>query len=210
MLRAFVLSLLLLFVGSAVKSQSQPVLRNKKDSVALNSKKLDTVKPKYINQGKVAGRQAMFRSMIVPGLGQFRNGFNVYRGLKVAGLYTGATLLTISFIDNSKNYREALSDLQYRRENPGQTKPGSFYAPYSEQGVIQAKDTFRRNKDVIIFSFIGLYLLNIVDAYVDTRLKYFDVGDVAFKVSPTLIDMNTNTMYGFASPAPGFKLSLSF
>jgi hypothetical protein len=36
------------------------------------------------------------------------------------------------------------------------------------------------------------------------------VGDVAVKFSPTVINMNTNMMYGLNTPTPGFKVTLSF
>lgn len=171
---------------------------------------VDTGKTKYVNLGKIAGRRAAISSLMVPGLGQIRNGITVYRLAKVAGIYTGATLLTLSFIDNNKNYHLFYDELIYRRDpnNKGQTPSPGFPYTTDMAGLITAKDTFRRNKEVIIFSFVGLYLLNVVEAYIDARLKYFDVGDVAFKVSPAVI--NTDMMYGFNQATPGIKLTLSF
>lgn len=209
MSKIFTLSVLLFLASFAAKSQE--VLVNKKDSTALKpvEKKIDTLKPKYVNPGKIAGRRAMLRSAMLPGLGQVRNGFTFYRGLKVAGIYTGATLLTLSFIDNNKNYHATLKELNYRLEHPGQ-RENPLYRLVEETGLVNAKDLYKRNKQIIIFSFAGLYLLNIVEAYIDARLKYFDVGDVAVKFSPTVINMNTNTMYGLNTPAPGFKVTLRF
>jgi len=209
MSKIFLLSVLLFLSSFAAKSQE--VLVNKKDSTTLQpvAKKVDTLKPKYVNPGKIAGRRAMLRSAMLPGLGQIRNGFTFYRGLKVAGIYTGATLLTLSFIDNNKSYHEVLDELNFRLANPGQRR-NQLYRSVEEQGMVSAKDLFKRNKQIIIFSFAGLYLLNVVEAYIDARLKYFDVGDVAVKFSPTVINMNTNTMYGLNTPAPGFKVTLSF
>lgn len=209
MSKIFLLSVLLFL--SSFGAKSQEVLVNKKDSTTLQpvAKKVDTLKPKYVNPGKIAGRRAMLRSAMLPGLGQIRNGFTFYRGLKVAGIYTGATLLTLSYIDNNKNYHEVLDELNFRLANPGQRR-NQLYRSVEEQGMVSAKDLFKRNKQIIIFSFAGLYLLNVVEAYIDARLKYFDVGDVAVKFSPTVINMNTNTMYGLNTPAPGFKVTLSF
>lgn len=209
MSKIFLLSVLLFL--SSFGAKSQEVLVNKKDSTTLQpvAKKVDTLKPKYVNPGKIAGRQAMLRSAMLPGLGQIRNGFTFYRGLKVAGIYTGATLLTLSYIDNNKSYHEVLDELNFRLANPGQRR-NQLYRSVEEQGMVSAKDLFKRNKQIIIFSFAGLYLLNVVEAYIDARLKYFDVGDVAVKFSPTVINMNTNTMYGLNTPAPGFKVTLSF
>ncbi|WP_316751013.1 DUF5683 domain-containing protein [Pedobacter gandavensis] len=232
MSKAFLLSGLL-FVAS-IAANAQEVTPLKKDSALVKpvKNKVDTLKPKYVNPGKIAGRQAMIRSMLVPGLGQIRSGFNLYRGLKVAGIYTGATLLTISYIDNNKNYHIFLTELQERdkaaayaaalKENGGNPElvklpqgfPSKTYENVSRENLITAKDTYRRNKDVILFSFVGLYLLNVVDAYVDARLKYFDVGEVSVKISPTIMNNNAvfggSTMYGLNLPAPGVKLAIRF
>lgn len=225
MSKAFLLSVFLFVASIAANAQEVTPIPIKKDSAVVNppvKNKVDTLKPKYVNPGKIAGRKALFRSAIVPGLGQIRSGFNVYRGLKVAGIYTGATLLTLSFIDNNKNYHIFLTELQERQKaaahavNPAlpEGKPDPVYAAVSDANLITAKDTYRRNKDVIIFSFVGLYLLNIVDAYVDARLKYFDVGDVSVKIRPTIMNNNSmygnNTMYGLYLPSPGLKVAISF
>ncbi|WEK18623.1 MAG: DUF5683 domain-containing protein [Candidatus Pedobacter colombiensis] len=207
--KVLLLSVLLFFAVFAAKAQQK--LTNKKDSTVLESKPTDTVKP-YVNLGKIAGRRAAIRSAILPGLGQIRNGFNFYRGVKVAAIYTGATLLTISYMDNSKQYNIFVNELEYRAQNGGKSPAGSLYANSPTDRLVLAKDTYRRNKQVIIFSYVGLYLLNIVEAYIDARLANFDVGDVGdvarIKVSPDLI--NSNQMYGFNGFAPGMKIAISF
>jgi len=204
--KILLLSVLLFFAAFAARAQEK--LTGKKDSASLQSKVTDTVKP-YVNLGKIAGRRAAIRSAMLPGLGQIRNGFTFYRGLKVAGIYTGATLLTISYIDNSKQYNVFVDELEYRATHKGESPPGSPYANSPVDRLVLAKDTYRRNKQVIIFSYVGLYLLNIVEAYIDARLANFDVGDVArIKIRPDLI--NSNQMYGFNSFAPGMKVAISF
>jgi hypothetical protein len=173
----------------------------------LKSAGTDTLKPKYINMGKIQGRRAALSSAVVPGLGQIRNGVTFYRLLKVAGIYTGGTLLTLSYIDNSKKYKAFLEEINYRAAHDNKSPEGSQYAPYPAAGLVAAKDNARRNREVVIFSMAGLYLLNIVEAYIDARLKYFDVGEVTFKVSPSLL--NTGSMYGFSTVSPGLKITLA-
>ncbi|MNJ87620.1 hypothetical protein D3C87_51430 [compost metagenome] len=202
--KILLLSVFLFFAAFAARAQEK--LTGKKDSASLQSKVTDTVKP-YVNLGKIAGRRAAIRSAMLPGLGQIRNGFTFYRGLKVAGIYTGATLLTISYIDNSKQYNIFVKELEDRAN--GKADPNSPYANSPTDRLVLAKDTYRRNKQVIIFSYAGLYLLNIVEAYIDARLANFDVGDVArIKIRPDL--MNSNQMYGFNSFVPGMKVAISF
>ena len=48
------------------------------------------------------------------------------------------------------------------------------------------KDLYRRQRDLSIFSFIGVYLLSIIDAYVDAELSDFDITkDISLKIEPT-------------------------
>lgn len=204
MYKILLLSVCLFFAAFAAKAQE--ILTGKKDSTKVSPVTVDSIKP-YVNVGKIAGRRAAIRSAMLPGLGQIRNGFNLYRGLKVAGIYTGAALLTISYMDNTKQYNLFVDELEYRTVY-GEPKPGP-YAQSPTDRLIQAKDIYRRNRQVIIFSYVGLYLLNIVEAYIDARLANFDVGDVTrIKVRPDLI--NSNQLYGFNSFTPGLKIAVSF
>lgn len=58
------------------------------------------------------------------------------------------------------------------------------------------KDTYRRWRDLSIFAFIGVYLISVVDAYVDAELSNFDIGpDLSMKVEPTLINNQTGGSY---------------
>jgi hypothetical protein len=194
------------FAQAQVKPVPATVLPDTNRLDTLKSTGTDTLKPKYVNMGKIQGRRAAISSAIVPGLGQIRNGVTFYRLLKVAGIYTGATFLTLSLIDNNKKYKEFLDEINFRDQNNGTPKPGQ-YAQSPRTGLVSAKDNARRNREVVIFSLGGLYLLNIVEAYIDARLKYFDVGDVTFKVSPSLL--NSGTMYGMSPVAPGFKITMA-
>lgn len=210
MYKILLLSVCLFFAHVAM---AQEKLTSKKDTTTNGVNSTDSIKP-YVNQGKIAGRRAAIRSAMLPGLGQIRNGFNLYRGLKVAGIYTGATLLTLSYIDNNKQYNIFVNELAYRNENkdnPDVSKRTSnvLYANTPTDRLIAAKDIYRRNRQVVLFSYGGLYLLNIVEAYIDARLANFDVGDVAkIKITPDLL--NSNQMYGFNSFVPGMKIAISF
>lgn len=209
--------LLGLFFFSAVTATAQEEVSGKKDSLTTPLKPIDTVKrqrvdtlkPKYVNLGKIAGRKAVLSSLMLPGLGQIRNGVTVYRLVKVAGIYTGATLLTLSYIDNTKNYKLFLDEIIFRSDPKNEGKVSGFpYPQLDNAGLINSKDLFRRNKEIIIFSFVGLYLGSAIEAYIDARLKYFNVDDVAVKISPTMIP--TNMMYGFNPVTPGVKFSFNF
>jgi hypothetical protein len=206
MSRLFWVTVALLLASFGVKAQ-QPITI-KKDSTGQSVAKIDTLKSTttYVNVGKVAAKKAILRSLIIPGWGQFSNGLNLYRGVKIAAIYTGATLLTLSFIDNNNQYHIYLKELRDRQANGGRPVVGSPYYGIDEStGIIAAKDTYRRNKEVIIFSMVALYGIQVVEAYVDARLKYFDVGN-DLTLSPTII--KSDMLYGYNSNIPGIKLSL--
>ena len=56
------------------------------------------------------------------------------------------------------------------------------------------KDKFRRYRDLSVIAFIGVYVLSIIDAYVDAELSNFDITpDLSMRIEPTIINNNTNT-----------------
>lgn len=220
-MRAFLLSVILCIVFTAVKAQT-PVGSLKPDTTA----KLDTLEsPKYINQGKIAGKKAVYRSLIFPGLGQIYNyglvvddvkagrtqgkrvGQKIYIIGKIGAIYAGGTMLVMSFIDNNNNYNLFLRELQYRKLNNNAPDPNNGLSQYDTNGLTIAKNIYKRNREVVIISLLGLYGLNVLDAYVTARLKFFNVDEtLSLKLSPSLI--NSNTMYGFSNVTPALKLTL--
>lgn len=226
--------LLLLFVNLASAQVKDTVLLKSTDTLSVKPvntqntkplKKVDTAKIKYINPGKIAGHNAMLKSFIIPGWGQLYNNQILVRDYKAKGetsghfwqktytlgkigiIYTGFTLLTLSYIDNTNNYKTFLKEAQYRTINPGKTENPNLIR-YTTSGITAAKDVFKRNRQVVIFSMFAVYLANVADAYVAARLHYFNIDDdLSFKIMPTIIK-STNNMYGF-NVAPALKLSLT-
>jgi hypothetical protein len=204
MARKIWLVCLLALTSFAVKAQDPITIKT--DSTGAKVSRIDTLKPVYVNRGKIEAKRAIIRSAIIPGWGQFGNGLTFYRGVKIAAIYTGATLLTLSYIDNNNNYRSFLKELRDRQANGGKAVIGSEYYRVQTAGITAAKDTYRRNREVIIFSLIGLYGIQVVEAYVDARLKYFDIGDdLAIHIKPSII--NSGTMFGYQSYVPAVKVS---
>ena len=220
-MRAFLLSVVFCVVFTSVKAQT-PVGSLRPDTTA----KLDTLPaPKYINQGKIAGQKAIYRSLIFPGLGQIYNyglvvddvkagrtqgkrvGQKLYIIGKIGAIYAGGTMLVMSFIDNNNNYNLFLRELQYRQLNNNTPDPNNGLSQYDTNGLTIAKNIYKRNREVVIISLLGLYGLNVLDAYVTARLKFFNVDEtLSLKLSPSLI--NSNTMYGFRNITPALKLTL--
>lgn len=221
-MRRILLFGVLLFTFAMAKAQD-PVLKKPKDTV---KGKIDTLdgEPKYINQGKIAGRKAFRRSLMFPGLGQMYNyGLVVddvrsgrvegtkfwqktYIIAKLGAIYGGGTMLVISYIDNNRLYRRFLTELQYRQLHNDKPDPNGGLSQYPNTSALTiAKNIYKRNREVVLISLVGLYGLSAVDAYVTARLKYFNVDEsLAFKITPSVI--NSGSLYGFSSPAPALKL----
>ncbi|MGE6220880.1 DUF5683 domain-containing protein [Nubsella zeaxanthinifaciens] len=222
-MRAILLSVLCCSVFAIAKAQN-PATPVKQDTTA----KLDTIAPaKYVNQGRIAGKKAVYRSLIFPGLGQMYNyglvvddvkagrtqgkriGQKMYIIGKIGAIYAGGTLLVMSYIDNNNNYNRFLRELQYRQlyKKPD---PDNGLTQYPDVNALTvAKNIYKRNREIVIISLVGLYGLNVLDAFVTARLKYFNVDEtLSFKISPTAIYTNANSMYGFNQIAPGLKLTL--
>lgn len=222
-MRAFLLSVVFCFAFTLVEAQI-PTTPVRPDTTA----KLDTLAPaKYVNQGKIAGKKAVYRSLIFPGLGQLYNyglvvddvkagrtqgkrvGQKLYLIGKIGAIYAGGTMLVMSFIDNNNNYNRFLRELQYRRiNNTNEAMPDNGLERYETiESLTTGKNIYKRNREVVIISLVGLYGLNVLDAYVTARLKYFNVDEtLSFKISPTTI--NSNTMFGFNNVTPALKLTL--
>ena len=60
------------------------------------------------------------------------------------------------------------------------------------------KNAFRRQRDMSIFAFVGVYLFSILDAYVDAELSTFDISpDITLHLTPaTYGDRHTGRLYG--------------
>lgn len=66
------------------------------------------------------------------------------------------------------------------------------------------KNKYRRYRDMSIFAFAGVYLVSVIDAYVDAELSHFDVSsDVSMKITPNIsVDRVTGNV--------GFNLAFNF
>lgn len=200
-----ILLLAVLFCCATLVVSAQEQFSVKGDSLKRQPK-ADTAA--YVNVGKIAAKRAAWRSAIIPGWGQVSNGLNIYRGVKVAAIYAGGTMLAISYMQNNRDYHKILAEVQYRETHEGTSPPGSLYptTSYQTSGLITAKDGYRRNREVVVLSFVALYGVNIIEAYIDARLKYFDIdNNLAIKISPSVI--GSNTMYGYNSFAPALKIA---
>ena len=155
----------------------------KKDSVLNKNDELkviaSTTQKKEIDP--LAPSKAAFYSAVLPGLGQAYNKKYWKIPIVYAALGTGIYF----YIDNNNQYKRYRS--AYKSRLAG-FKTDEFYGtdangnpastPFvSTDGLIDAQDQLRRNKEVSLLVTIGLYALNIIDANVDAHLLQYNVDD---------------------------------
>lgn len=145
---------------------------------------------------KIDPNRALWLSMLCPGLGQVYNR-RYWKLPIVVGGFVGMGY-AISWNNKMlKDYTKAYSDIM---DNDPNTKSYmDFYPPtvsesdidpeYLKKTLKAKKDFFRRNRDLCIIGIAGVYLICLVDAYVDAAMSKFDISDdLSMKVKPTLIE----------------------
>lgn len=149
--------------------------------------------------------KAIWYAAVVPGLGQIYN----RKYWKLPILYGGAMGLSYAitwngglYRDYQKAYRDMLDDNpateSYLNVLPVGVEIDSSNKSYYTSLLKNKQDNYLRNRDLSIIGTVGLYLLSIVDAYVDAHLYDFDISpDLSLKVSPrTMPNPYTDTLTG--------------
>ena len=139
--------------------------------------------------------KSLWMAMVLPGAGQIYNRKYwklpiIYGGF--VGCAYALTWNTKMYNDYSQAYQDIMSD------NPNNDSYKDFIPSYVDiesnkeyyQNTFKnAKDIYRRQRDLSIFAFIGVYLLSVIDAYVDAELSDFDISkDLSLKLEPTLFN----------------------
>ena len=139
--------------------------------------------------------KSVLLAAVVPGLGQIYN----RHYWKVPIIYGGAMGLAYGITWNDRryvDYRKGYVDLLDTDPNTnyfiyllpeGVTLDSSNKSYYTR--IFKTKlDTYRRNRDLCIIASAVLYLLSIVDAYVDAQMFDYDISpDLSLEVTPTVI-----------------------
>lgn len=73
------------------------------------------------------------------------------------------------------------------------------------------KNYFRKYRDMSIFAFAGVYLLAVIDAYVDAELSSFDIShDLSMQLCPTIIQQGPANGLLQRHAAPGIQCNITF
>jgi hypothetical protein len=162
--------LLILFLATGFSAFSQGT---KNDSI-------ESKKPKVEH----SPRRATIYSAVLPGLGQIYN----RKYWKVPLVYGG--FATLGYFINFNNeqytmYRQAYSDIidndpnttSYMKLNVNPNLKLDANILNFTSALKGAKDTWRRNRDLVVISTVAFYALNIIDASVDANFFNFDISD---------------------------------
>ena len=161
-------------------------------------------------------QRALWLSALCPGLGQVYN--RRYWKLPIVvgafvGLSYGASWNNRMYKDYSKGYRDVMDDdpdtRSYMDFFPPTVRESDLETAWLQKVMKNKRDYYRRYREICVIAMVGVYLLNIVDAYVDASMAHFDISpDLTLDVSPTAID--NGTVGGGRLPSLGVQCAISF
>ena len=160
----------------------------------------------------LAGKEAW---SAFPGGGQIYN----RKYWKLPIVYGGFLGCAYALTWNNQMYRDySQAYLDIMDDDPATASYADFLPPnynvtanesYLKRVFKNRKDNYRRYRDLSIFSFIGVYVISIIDAYVDAELAHFDISeDLGLHIRPSVIP--TTDYYSLHARSLGVKCSLSF
>lgn len=170
------------------------------------------IRPKFVPNPK----RALWLSLVFPGAGQIYN----RKYWKLPFIYGGFLGCTYAFKWNQQMYRDySQAYLDIMDDDPNTKSYLDMLPPrYDITGreeqfknvFKRKKDYYRRYRDLSAFCFIGVYLLSVIDAYVDAQLSVFDISpDLTMRLEPAVIS-NNNGISGRSSSSYGIGCNLSF
>lgn len=175
--------ILILLNSLTVSAQLQDfssIARYQKQSLSLSSfyGNGDSIVKKKVNPDKKS-ISAMYKSLFIPGWGQLSN----RQYWKIPVIYAGLAGCIYSLDFANKHYKDFRQAYIYRTDKDSLTI--DKYDPalnngepkYNDQQLKLARDYYRRNIEISVMITAGIYIINVLDAYVSSELLKFDVTD---------------------------------
>ena len=198
-----------------LRSMEAPVdtalLAHKNDSLQQQAA-MEVPKKRWIPNSN----KSVWLAMVLPGAGQIYN----RKYWKLPIIYGGFVGCAYALTWNSqmyKDYSQAYQDIM--SNNPSQDSYLDFLPPgytvedvnrqleYFQSTFKRKKDAYRRQRDLSVFIFIGVYLLSVIDAYVDAELSDFDISkDLSMTFEPAVF----NDIHRGYPEAIGIRCSIKF
>ncbi len=158
-------------------------------------------------------QKAIMHSLIVPGWGQLYN----HRWWKVPLIYAGLASLVYSYTTNESQYKIFLALAKYYEHGqiPGTKDP--YYAQYQlyknvgSTAIYGAEAGYRRNADLCIFGIIGVWGINVVDAYIDSKFihSYTVDSNLSMRIAPGMLSQPAYAQNPVVSYIPGLKITFT-
>lgn len=179
---------------SAADSLQAPVdtarLRKVADSLAVKAGTPALPKPRFVPNPQ----RALWLSLVLPGAGQIYN----RKYWKLPIIYGGFLGCVYALMWNQQMYRDySQAYLDIMDDDPDTHSYLDMLPPrYDITGreeqfktlFKRKKDYYRRYRDLSAFCFVGVYLLSVIDAYVDAQLSVFDISpDLSMSVEPAVL-----------------------
>ena len=157
--------------------------------------------------------RSVWLAMVFPGAGQIYN----RKYWKLPIVYGGFVGCAYALEWNNKMYKDYSQAYLDIMDTDPNTKSYEDFLPFNSSIAGQEerfkeifkkrKDAYRRQRDLSIFAFVGVYLLSIIDAYVDAELSDFDITkELSLKVEPTMFNDTKNQKIN----SVGLQCSLKF
>ena len=159
-----------------------------------------------------SAQRATLYSAVLPGLGQAYN----HHYWKVPIVYAGFGVI-VYFIDfNTQKYHDYRDGYYNLANNTGDEsyKELPVYPPshlgYTKEDILiifqDYRDYFRRWREISILSFVGFYLITIIEANISAHFLHFDISDeLAFDIIPAITPAN-----GLGNKNAGLALRFRF
>lgn len=156
-----------------------------------NAQKIPQTKVQFIPDPK----RALWLAAVLPGAGQIYN----RKYWKLPIFYGGFLGCTYALMWNQQMYRDySQAYLDIMDDDPNTKSYLDMLPPrYDITGREERfktifknkKNYYRRYRDLSAFAFVGVYLLSILDAYVDAQLSVFDLSpDLSMHIEPAVIN----------------------
>lgn len=175
---------------------------------------VDTIADKiHVSTFDPDAMRAVWLSALCPGLGQIYNR-RYWKLPIVVGGFTGLIYATTWNGRMFNEYQQAYLDVT--DTDPNTNSYMNFFPPYYTEDMIDPgwlknvlksrKDTYRHYRDYCIVGMVALYLVCIIDAYVDAEMYHFDMSsDLSMAVKPALIPVSLQQQ-----PALGLQCAITF
>lgn len=196
--------------GMKSKIDAQKAAEQDTDVIRSNVPKIKKPKIYHIDTTH-SPHLAVMRSLMVPGWGQVYN----HRVWKVPVIYGTLGLIGWAFVFNAHYYKEFLQLSIYRNHliTPGPKDPYYYeynlYSSVPDQSIYNAKDGYRRNRDLSILGFVAFWGIQTVDAYIDAKFihSYTLDNNFSMHVTPTMIGQPAYGQSFASSYIPGLKIT---